>query len=81
MSMIQFVAILVSLLGIAVIALDLLLRPAERRTEGDRRLRDPLPEGIDPVQLRKRRPLTQRMSGAVLAAAVLVILIVVLQLR
>jgi hypothetical protein len=77
-SIISFYSILISAAFIAAIGLDLLFRKPKRREERveDRREnRAPLPDGIDPVSLREFRPLTQRLSGAVLLLAVGVIMI------
>jgi hypothetical protein len=77
-SIISFYSILISAAFIAAIGLDLLFRKPKRREERaeDRREnRAPLPDGIDPVSMREFRPLTQRLSGAVLLLAVGVIMI------
>ena len=58
---------------IAAIGLNLLFHKAQRReARGDAR---PLPADVDPANLRRRRPLTNRLSGAVLLMAVGVIVI------
>ena len=60
---------------IALIGLDLLLRSPKRRE--DRGARPAmLADGVDPASLRQRRPLTQRLSGAVLLVAALVLYLV-----
>lgn len=57
---------------IALIGLDLLLRVPKRRE--DRGAPAPMvPGGVDPANLRRRRPLTQRLSGAVLIVAAVVL--------
>ncbi len=83
MNTIQTMAVIIALSAVAIIGLDLLMRPTQRRREGEgsREDRAALPEGVDPATLRKRRPLTQRMSGAVLLAAVAVMMMVVFQLQ
>jgi hypothetical protein len=57
---------------VAVIGLDLLIRQPGQR--GDRSgVREPLPEGVDPATLRRRTPQAQRLSGAVLILAAIII--------
>ena len=76
MSVIGQIALFGALGIIVIIALELILRSPGQR--GDRTgVREPLPEGVDPVNLRRRRPFTQRLTGAVLLAAVLTIFAVV----
>jgi hypothetical protein len=77
-SIISFYSILISAAFIAAIGLDLLFRRPKRRDERaeDRRESgDSLPDSVDPITMREFRPLTQRLSGAVLLLAVGVILI------
>ncbi len=78
LSVIGKAAVIVALSAISIIGFDLFFRKEQRRGErGDRRERDEgLPEGVDPVSLRKRRPMTNKLMGAVLLMAVLVLLIV-----
>lgn len=67
------IATWVALVFIAAIGTNLLLHKAQRREDrGDAR---PLPADMDPANLRRRRPLTNRLSGAVLLMAVAVIVI------
>ncbi len=75
MPVIPAMAALFALFVIALIGLDMLVRAPKRREEGGVR---PAVQtaNADPVNLRRRRPLTQRLSGAVLIVAVLVLLIV-----
>jgi hypothetical protein len=76
MSMIGQIAFFGALAIVAIIALELILRSPGQR--GDRTgVREPLPEGVDPVNLRRRTPFTQRLTGAVLLCAVLTIFAVV----
>ena len=77
LSIISFYSILIAAAFIAAIGIDLLFRKQKRREERDedrRAERAPVPEGVDPVSMREFRPLTQRLSGAVLLLAVGVIL-------
>jgi hypothetical protein len=68
---------MLALTAIGIIGADLLLRKEQKRREADGgRDRAPLPEGVDPASLRKRRPMTNKLMGAVLIASVLVLLIV-----
>ena len=62
---------------IIVIGLQLLLQKVRRREEpradrGDRGL----PPGVDPATLRRNRPRTNRLSGAVLIVAALFLIVV-----
>ena len=68
--------ILFALALVAVIGLDLVFRQQRRRE--DRGGTPPMQPGdIDPVNLRRRRPLTQRLSGLALLAAAVIIFILV----
>jgi cbb3-type cytochrome oxidase subunit 3 len=67
-------AVLIALAIVSIIGLDLLFRKPRRRGERGE-ARTELADGIDPATLRERRPLTQRLSGAVLLMAVFVILV------
>lgn len=70
--MIGQLAFLGALAIITLIGLDLLIRQPGQR--GDRTgVRAPLPEGVDPADLRRRTPRAQMLSGAVLIVAVLTI--------
>jgi hypothetical protein len=60
---------------IVLIGLDMLLRGSRRRE--DARGPSMLPGDVDPANFRKRRPLTQRLSGAVLIAAAIVLYVVI----
>ena len=61
---------------ITLIGLDILFRVPKRRE--DRGAPSPMvPGDIDPANLRRRRPLTQRLSGAVLVLAAIVLYVVV----
>ncbi len=72
MSVIGQIAFFGALAIIAFIGLDLLVRQPGQR--GDRTgIREPLPEGVDPVRLRRRTPQAQRLTGAVLIVAALTI--------
>lgn len=67
---------LFALAVIALIGLDLLVRVPKRRE--DRGAPAPMvPGDIDPANLRRRRPLTQRLSGAVLIVAAIVLYFVI----
>jgi|GEM_PF-2514807 hypothetical protein len=66
---------LFALLVITLIGFDLLLRVPKRREDRGTRAAM-LADGVDPANLRRRRPLTQRLSGAVLIAAVVVLYLV-----
>lgn len=69
-------AALFALAVIALIGLDLLLRVPKRRE--DRGASAPMvPDDVDPADLRRRRPLTQRLSGAVLIVAATVLYFVI----
>lgn len=69
-------AALFALAVIALVGFDLLLRVPKRRE--DRGARPAMvPSDIDPANLRSRRPLTQRLSGAVLITAVVVLYFVI----
>jgi hypothetical protein len=61
---------------IVLIGLDMLLRGSRRR-EDARARPSMVPGDVDPANLRKRRPLTQRLSGAVLIAAAIVLYVVI----
>lgn len=67
-------AALFALVVIMLIGLDLLLRVPKRRED---RPSPMVPGNVDPANLRRRRPLTQRLSGAVLIVAALVLYIVI----
>jgi hypothetical protein len=60
---------------IAAIGIDLLIRVPRRREDRGRRAAM-LADGVDPAKLRRRPPLTQRLSGAVLIAAAIVLFLV-----
>jgi len=65
-------AALFALAVIALIGLDLLVRAPKRRE--DRGMPAPMvPGDVNPANLRRRRPLTQRLSGAVLITAAIVL--------
>ena len=69
-------AALFALALIALIGLDLLLRVPKRRE--DRGARPTMvPGDVDPANLRRRRPLTQRLWGAVLIVAAVVLYVVI----
>jgi hypothetical protein len=73
------VAPLAALLALGVILLigfDLLLRVPKRREDGGVRAAT-VPVDADPANLRRRRPLTQRLSGAVLIVAAAVLYLVI----
>jgi hypothetical protein len=72
MPMMNQVATLVALALIALIGLDLLIRQPGSRGERSG-VREPLPEGVDPAELRRRSPRSQRLAGAVLISAAAVI--------
>ncbi len=76
------VAIMVALAAIAIIGFDNLFhKQGQRGDRGDRRDREAShPDGVDPASLRRRRPMTQRLMGAVLLMAVGVLLITLLPL-
>ena len=61
---------------IVLIGLDMLLRGSRRR-EDARSRPSMVPGDVDPANLRRRRPLTQRLSGAVLIAAATVLYVVI----
>ncbi len=63
-----------ALAAIVIIGLDMLLRSPKRREDGGRPAM--LPGDVDPASLRQRRPAAQRLSGAVLILAALVIFFV-----
>lgn len=65
-------AALFALVAITLIGLDMLLRGARRREDAGARPAM-MPGNIDPADLRKRRPLTQRLSGAVLIVAAILL--------
>jgi hypothetical protein len=70
------IAALFALAVIVLIGLDLLLRVPKRRE--DRGAPAPMLSGdVDPANLRRRRPLAQRLSGAVLIAAALLLYAVI----
>ena len=72
MSVIGQIAFFSALAIIVVIGIDLFIRQPGQR--GDRRgVREPLPEGVDPANLRRRTPRAQALSGAVLIVAALTI--------
>lgn len=56
---------------IVLIGLDMLLRGSKRRE--DRSGPTMVPGDVDPASLRRRRPLTQKLSGGVLIAAAAVL--------
>jgi hypothetical protein len=61
---------------ITLIGLDMLLRGPKRRE--DRGARPTMvPGDVDPANLRRRRPLTQRLSGVVLIAAAVTLYFVI----
>lgn len=67
---------LFALAVVLLIGLDILLRVPKRRE--DRGAPAPMvPGDVDPANLRRRRPLTQRLSGAVLIVAAIVLYIVI----
>jgi hypothetical protein len=69
-------AAIFALAVIALIGLDLLLGVPKRRE--DRGAPAPMvPGDVDPANLRRRRPLTQRLSGAVLIVAAVVLYFVI----
>lgn len=71
---IELIAAWASLAAIAAIGVRLVLdRPRWR--EENRGERPMLPAGTDPADLRRVRPLTNRLAGAVLITAVIVLLI------
>ena len=74
MSVIGSWTLLFALATVAAIGIGLLFRSPGRRAY--ERGADP-DDGGDPIDLRRRRPLTQRLSGAVLVVASAVILMVV----
>ena len=60
---------------IILIGFDLLVRSPKRREDGRARA-TMVPEGVDPANLRQRRPLTQRLSGAVLIVAAVMLYLI-----
>jgi hypothetical protein len=68
-------AAIFALAVIALIGLDMLLRGPKRRE--DRTGPTMVPGDIDPANLRRRRPLAQRLSGGVLVAAAVVLYFVI----
>lgn len=69
-------AALFALGSIVLIGFDLLLRVPKRREDSGARPAM-VPSDLDPANLRRRRPLTQRLSGAVLIAAAVVLYVVI----
>lgn len=61
---------------IALIGLDLLMRVPKRREDGGARA-TMVPVDADPANLRRRSPLTQRLSGAVLIVAAVVLYLII----
>ena len=66
-------AVWFSLVVIVLIGANLIFQRERRRGE-DRQSRQPLAVDVDPVQLRRTRPTTARLSGTVLIVAVLIII-------
>jgi hypothetical protein len=72
MSVMQSFFFSTALTIIIVIGVDLFVR--QSGTRGDRSgMREPLPAGVDPAELRRRTPRSQRLAGAVLISAAAVI--------
>lgn len=71
LSVIWFAATWFTLAAIAAIGVNLLLQPVRRREDGARTM---LPKDVDPASLRRNRPRSTRLSGAVLIAAVLLLI-------
>jgi hypothetical protein len=62
------IAVLVALAVVAIIGFDMLVR--QPGTRGERSgVRELLPDGVDPAELRRRTPRSQRLAGAVLISA------------
>ena len=76
MSVIASWTALFALAVVAVIGIDLSLRsPRRREDSGSRPAMQP--GDVDPANLRRRRPLTQRLTGAVLLLAVVILYILI----
>lgn len=73
LSTVSIAAVWFSLAVIGLIGANLIFQRERRRGE-DRQSRQPLGAGVDPVQLRRTRPTTARLSGTVLIVAVFIII-------
>lgn len=73
LSAVSVAAVWFSLAVIGLIGANLIFQRERRRGE-DRQSRQPLAANIDPVELRRTRPATARLSGTVLIVAVLIII-------